>query len=169
MTQDKTTVMVTGINWMGGGIGSIESGLEQLFQNARDELLLTVYSISTRTDLLFDLLDTSLSRGVHTKVIINSFEKQPRGVKELLRDMATRYPHFLLYDFSGGDESDLHAKVIIADRRVALIGSSNLSWRGMVTNYELAVLVEGNAALVASEALDRLFSDEHITQIALDT
>lgn len=107
MNNDKTSILVTGINWMGAGIGSIETAMEHLFQDASDELLLTVYSISTRTDLLFDLLDAALSRGVQTKMVINSFEKQPRRVVKRLRDFVSKYPHFLLHGFSGGDQSDL--------------------------------------------------------------
>ena len=165
MMRDKTSALVTGINWMGGGIGSIESAMEQLFQNAADELLLTVYSISTRTDLLFDLLDTVLSRGVQTKMVINRFEKQPRGVIRRLRDLAETYPHFLLHNFSGDSESDLHAKAIVADRKTAIVGSSNLSWRGMVTNYELAILVEGDTAIAVAQVVDRLLASKNVTRI----
>lgn len=165
MTQSKTNVLVTGIDWMGGGIGSIESAMEQLFQNATDEILLTVYSISNRTDLLFDLLDSALSRGVQTKVIINRFQKQPRAVVKRFQDMVGNYPHFLLHDFSGDNETDLHAKVIIFDRKAAIVGSSNLSWRGMVTNYEMAVLIEGSTVIVAAQAIDRLFASEHVSRI----
>jgi phosphatidylserine/phosphatidylglycerophosphate/cardiolipin synthase-like enzyme len=168
MNNDKTSILVTGINWMGAGIGSIETAMEHLFQDASDELLLTVYSISTRTDLLFDLLDAALSRGVQTKMVINSFEKQPRRVVKRLRDFVSKYPHFLLHGFSGGDQSDLHAKVIVADRKVALVGSSNLSWRGMVTNYELAALVRGDAAGVTAQAVDRLLASENVVRVYSD-
>lgn len=166
MTEEKTNVLVTGIHWMGGGVGSIESAMERLFQSARDELMLTVYSISTRTDLLFDLLDISLGRGVQTKMVINRFEKQPRGVTGRLLDMANRYPHFLLHNFSGDEESDLHAKVIVADRKTAIVGSSNLSWRGMVTNYELAVWVEGETAIIVAQTVDRLLASKTVHRIS---
>lgn len=165
MSSNRTSVLVTGIDWMGGGIGSIESAMEQMFQEASGELLLTVYSISNRTDLLFDLLEAALSRGVQTKMVINRFEKQPYGVSKRLRDLAGKYPHFLLFGFSGGDESDLHAKVVVADRKIALVGSSNLSWRGMVTNYELAALVQDDAAITAAQAVDRLLVSENVTRI----
>lgn len=79
--------------------------------------------------------------------------------------MSGKYPHFFLYDFSSEGWSDLHAKVIVADRSKAVVGSSNLSRRGMLTNYELAVLVEGNAAVTVAKAVDRLFDSENVNRV----
>ena len=37
MTETNLNVVVTGIDWMGGGAGSIESAMRQLFQDAKRE------------------------------------------------------------------------------------------------------------------------------------
>lgn len=150
---------------MGGGVGSIESAMKQLFQNARDEILLTVYSISNRTDLLFDWLEWSFSRGVEDRIVINKFGEPTQFVTEKLLHMATRYPHLFLYNFEGKGWSNLHAKVIVVDRNKAVVGSSNLSQRGMLTNYELAVLIEGAEAVTAAKAVDRLIASANVTRI----
>jgi len=76
MSNDKTRVVVTGINWMGSGIGSIESAVDQLFREARDEIVLTVYSISVQGDLIFEWLEIALNRGVETKMIVNRISEQ---------------------------------------------------------------------------------------------
>jgi hypothetical protein len=52
---------------MGGGAGSIELAMEKLFREAKQEVLLTVYSMSSGADLLFEWLEIALSRGVETK------------------------------------------------------------------------------------------------------
>ena len=67
-----------------------------------------------------------------------------------------RYRHFHLYDFQGEAGSSLHAKAIVVDHRVALIGSSNMSRRGLLANHELALLVDGEVAATAGRALDAM-------------
>ncbi len=34
-------------------------------------------------------------------------------------------------------------KVLVTDRRKAVIGSANMTWKGMVENNELGLLIEG--------------------------
>ena len=49
--------------------------------------------------------------------------------------------------------------LVVAHRHMALVGSSNLSRRGLLNNHELAVLVEGLAAVDVARALDLLLAD----------
>jgi len=77
-----------------------------------------------------------------------------------LRHLGRSYPHLRLYQFAAGNEGDLHAKVIVIDRRLALVGSSNLSRRGLLTNHELALVVEGPAVAEIGRAMDRLLASQ---------
>lgn len=156
MTETNLNVVVTGIDWMGGGAGSIESAMRQLFQNAKREILLTVYSITSGADMLFECLEIALGRGVETKMIINRLKKQPSVIQNKLRYLDNTYPHFYLYDFTTDEYIDLHAKLIVVDRQKAIVGSSNLSKRGLLTNYELALTVEGDTATEIASIVDRL-------------
>jgi len=150
---------------MGSGIGSIESALERLFREAEQEIALTAYTISSGADLLFDWLEAALTRGVQVRLIINRLNDQPPDVVSRLHRLAIAYPHFHLYDFSAEGDADLHAKVVVVDRRLALVGSSNLSRRGMITNYELGVLVEGLVATKIARAIDLLCASQHTVRI----
>jgi cardiolipin synthase len=98
-------------------------------------------------------------------MVINRLEEQPADVVVRLRTLIRKYPHFRLHDFKVEKWSDLHAKVIIMDRQKAVVGSSNLSRRGLLTNYELALLVEGTAATSVASVVDRLLSSEHVACI----
>ena len=158
-------VVVTGTSWMGAGIGSIESAIDDLFRTATDEIILSVYTIGSGTDLLFRWLEGALTRGVQVSLIINALEDQPADVVRRLRDMKDRYRHFHLYDFLGEAGSSLHAKAIVADHRVALIGSSNMSRRGLLANHELALLVEGEAAATAGQAMHALLGSPLVSRI----
>ena len=157
MSETRVSVVVTGTAWMGGGIGSIESALERLFREAEHEISLTVYTISSGADLLLDWLEAALARGVQVRLVVNRLRSQPPDVTIRLQQLATVYPHLCLYDFAPEGEADLHAKVVVVDRRLALVGSSNLSRRGLLFNHELAVLVEGSGVTDVAIALDRLF------------
>lgn len=173
MSETRVSVAVTGTAWMGSGIGSIESALERLFREAEQDIVLTAYTITSGADLLFDWLEAALTRGVQVRLIVNRLNSQPPEVVTRLNRLATTYPHFHLYDFvAEGDadtfaslSTDLHAKAIVVDRRLALIGSSNLSRRGMLANYELAVLVEGPAVADIARAMDTLFASQHAVRI----
>lgn len=152
--------MVTGAAWMGAGIGSIESALRELFERADDEIALTAYSISTSRDRIFELMAGALVRGVRLKVVVNRAATQPRSVMHALRRLAVQFPHLRVFDYRSADpRADLHAKAVVVDRKVAVVGSSNLSHRGWISNHELAVVVRGNSARDVARAIDRIVAD----------
>jgi len=163
--MSKTSVVVTGLAWMGAGIGSIESALERLFTSAEQEITLTVYALGTNPEQVAKWLEDALSRGLSIRMIVNRSEEQPVATISKLKNLASHYPHFQLFRFEGPEKSDLHAKAIVADRKLALVGSSNLSWHGMVTNHELALLVEGKPAAEVASALDKLFHSTFCVRI----
>jgi phosphatidylserine/phosphatidylglycerophosphate/cardiolipin synthase-like enzyme len=152
---------------MGGGIGSIESALEQLFREAKQEISLTAYSLSTGADLLFDWMEAALARGVQISLIINHLNDHPFEVISKLRRFAATYTHLRLYDFLSEGEADLHAKVIVVDHNKALIGSSNLSRRGLLANHEMAVMIQGTAVVNVANAMDRLMQSRDVVRVLL--
>jgi cardiolipin synthase len=141
---------------MGSGIGSIESAIEDLLENAQHEILLTAYSIG-KADRIFDLLESALARGVRVRIVVNRFSEQYDSIQHILERLQKKYPHFHLYPFQpDGERGDLHAKVLVVDRKRALVGSSNLSYNGMILNHELAVLIEGQDASAIGMTIDKL-------------
>lgn len=154
--MSKIRVLVSGLNWMGSGVGSIESAIERLLAEARNEILLTAYSIGN-ADRIFELLGSALARGVRVRMVVNRLSEQHESVQRRLERLRQKYPHFFLLPFEPGEErGDLHAKVLVVDRQRALVGSSNLSYNGMVLNHELAVLIEGKEASEIARVIDRL-------------
>ena len=156
MKEADVKVVVTGIDWMGGGVGSIETAMRQLFQDAKQEILLTVYTITSGADMLFEWLEIALNRGVEIKMVVNRLDDLAPGVVYKLHQFKQSYPHFYLYNFKSDDYVDLHAKLIVVDRQKAIVGSSNMSRRGLLTNYELALTVEGHVATQIASVVDRL-------------
>ena len=158
-------VVVTGTSWMGAGIGSIESAIDDLFRTATDEIILSVYTVSSGADRVFRWLEGALNRGVQVSLVINALGDQPADVVRRLRDIDGKYQHFHLYNFLGEAGSSLHAKAIVVDHRAALIGSSNMSRRGLLANHELALLVDGEPAATAGRAMDALIESPLVSRV----
>lgn len=150
---------------MGGGIGSVDTALEALLDDAHDEVLVVIYAIGYGGVAFLNRLMATASRGVRIVVIVNRFSEQPDEVKGTLHRLARDYVWCDVLDFAPADpEEELHAKAVVADRSRAIVGSANLSRRGLLTNYELAVVLEDEAARDVARAIDALRQDPRLVR-----
>lgn len=157
--MSKVQVVVSGLGWMGSGVGSIESAIDDLLSNARHEILLTAYSIG-KADRIFNLLEAALARGVRVRMVVNRLSEQYDSIQRHLKQLQRKYPYFFLHSFEPDNKrGDLHAKVLVVDRQRALIGSSNLSYSGMILNHEIAVVVGKEEAESIASAIDKLLNE----------
>lgn len=153
--MSRIYLVATGSNLVGRGIRSIQSVMEEMLLEAEDEIIIAAYTISGNLRDFFQLLWKAAARGVRILMIINHIESQPRDVRKILDDLSSEFPHVRIYDFT--DETcSLHMKVVAVDRKKALIGSANLTWKGMVENLELGIVVEGELAETVSRVLEDL-------------
>lgn len=135
----STWLIASGLEFLGSGIRSIEGVLRDLFVSAENRITICVYSLTIASDVLTDLVEDGLKRGVEIVLIINRYSQQHSATRQWVDSLRERYPSTLkLYDFDRPD-SELHAKIVIADARFVILGSSNLSKSGLMLNHELAV------------------------------
>jgi len=167
MSGDRVTLLVTGLELLDPSIRTIDSAVHELVCEAKDEIIIVAYLLTEAALGIIDQLRKSAERGVKITVLINSLEHQERTVIERLK-LLVKYPNVRILSFSDPRGGHLHAKVILADRRRAVIGSANLSWGGMVTNYEVGVLIEGETAWKLATAIDRLIMIKGVRCIASD-
>jgi phosphatidylserine/phosphatidylglycerophosphate/cardiolipin synthase-like enzyme len=154
-------IAVTGRAWMGKGVGSIWTMIEENVLQATDEILSAAYAISKNSPELFDLIEKVLVKGIRVVLIVNRFGSQPDIVRERLLGLNKRFKDFILKDFSPQSTSeDLHAKLLVIDHSVALVGSANLTWKGMILNHELMVRISGKSASEIGKLVDRLSASE---------
>ena len=149
-------VLVTGRYFAGFGLRAIGPVLQELIQSAEVELHLIAYLLTESGAPLIELLEIALERGVKVTFILNEYEGNSAELKSRLRSMAQRHEHAKLLTYNEKESGSLHAKVLVADRKRAVVGSANLSWGGMVTNNEIAVLVEDGSAWELASLIDRL-------------
>ncbi len=133
--------------------GNSREKLIGLIQNARESLLLEQQSMADEE--VIREISTAAQRGVKVTLVGPPNELTDTyyiaGAERLRR--AGVQVKYLLTNF-------VHAKVIVADKRRALIGSINLSGNSLNANRELSVILERDTA---PEAVDAL-----IAQIELD-
>ncbi|MDG7000298.1 MAG: phospholipase D family protein [Nitrososphaerota archaeon] len=160
-------IAVTGNSWIGRGIGSIRTMVRESFASASQDIRLAAYSVNENPEELVRLLENQLIRGVRILLVINRFESQPNQAKKQLRELARRNSNFIIKDFNPRDHrEDLHAKLIVIDREIAIVGSANLTWKGLVMNHELMVRLHGKLAEKIAELIDRLAQESDKIQTA---
>ncbi len=144
--NEKIEIIATGKNIVGYGTRSIQGTIEELFKNAKDEIIIAVYSITGNLVDLYKILSDCASGGIKISFIINRLIEKDTKIIKILRKLSEKYNHVSIYNFTDESNGDLHLKTIIVDRRKAIIGSANFSWKGMIQNHELGVLIEGKYA-----------------------
>lgn len=144
-------LFASGSEGVGAGVRSIETGLHEGLAGARRRIVASVYLLG---EAAFDLPETwiadALSRGVDVVLVVNRWDAQRRVAAAPLERMARADPRLKVWNWDRSDRHDMHAKVVVAGDRIALIGSSNLSGNGLLHNHERAVMVKGEVAAAAS-------------------
>lgn len=135
----RTEVLVTGAAWAGGGRRSIETGLRDLGSSAKQELVGTIYSIAEYPESVTDMLGHSLRNGVTTRLLVQDYAHQRVRARRRLESLRVAGAPLWIYSFVDAN-SELHAKLWVADRRRYLVGSANLSRRAFRSSHELALL-----------------------------
>ena len=161
---DRISLAVTGMGWLGAGVPAVERTLTELLSSAEQEILLTVYSMTPGTGRVWEAIEKSLATGIRCTLVANRIDEQHPDICTMFLGLAARYPGTLrIYDFLGADNRDaLHAKLVIVDRKVALVGSANLTFHGMVSAHELAIVVRGPTADVIASRVDLLLGSRFV-------
>ncbi|AXH93555.1 DISARM system phospholipase D-like protein DrmC [Micromonospora aurantiaca] len=124
--------------------------LVELVGAAGRELLLMTYSAKPYPPLL-EALATAVSRGVDVTVVVETLAGagSALGGAEPAAAFAA-VPGAELWhwpvDQRAADGAKMHAKIAVADRRVLLVSSANLTQSGVVNNIEAGLLVQGGTA-----------------------
>ena len=164
MSQYSVRVVATGSVWIGKGIGSVASAIEELLSGADDEVQIASYALGEARDLL-RLIESCLGRGVRVTMIVNKLRNQPVNTTSRILRLRSRFRHFELMSFDPPESEDLHAKIIVADRSKAIVGSANPSQRGLFRNHEIALVISGEAAEQIADLIDALASARFSTRV----
>jgi phosphatidylserine/phosphatidylglycerophosphate/cardiolipin synthase-like enzyme len=130
----------------------------EVIRGARHRVMVVGYSVTVDANLAglaartIAELGHAAERGAVVTAILN---REPANRAALLKGWPSSQPEptILTWPERPGDpKASLHAKVLIADRRDALITSANLTYHGFEANVEFGVRVQGADA--AAQMLD---------------
>ena len=157
MASDNFEIAVTGNGWMGQGTGSIKSLLKKTFTKTNNEIQIVTYSITEGTGEFFQILENELAQKTRVLMIVNRLNEQNADARKKLVEFVSEYSNFILMNFQPEDKrEDLHAKLIVIDHKIAIVGSANLTFKGMTTNHEIVVKMTGEIAQTVGSLIDRL-------------
>ena len=157
--MNHVQIIGTGLEFIKYGIRSTESVIEEMIQSAKYEIQIMAFVFTSRSIKILQLLEKKAEDGVNITIVINNLNEQEHNIIKLLKYLTVKFsPYVTIIDFNNGSSRQLHAKVVVVDRSTAVIGSANLTWSGMVNNYELGVVVDGSAARKIGSIIDGLVS-----------
>jgi cardiolipin synthase len=146
---------------------SMPSCFAELMHSARSELVVTTPYFVPNDQVLF-ALTSAARRGVDTILLLPK-----RNDSVVVAGTSRSYYHDLvgagvkLFEYRRGL---LHAKTIVVDGRVGLIGSANLDRRSFELNFENNILFadEAFAAALRERQADYLADSDPVTQDVID-
>ncbi|HJU14244.1 MAG TPA: phospholipase D-like domain-containing protein [Candidatus Nitrosotalea sp.] len=150
-------ILATGPEFIGEGVRGTGPVIEEIIGDAQNEIQILAYLFTTSGRVL-SLLESSLRKGIRVTIVINEFEKQNDDIKEKITALINEFSHLKVVNFHKDGGEQLHAKVVVVDRKKAIVGSANFSWGGMTRNYEIGILLEGEGAWKLGKLVDDLTS-----------
>jgi len=154
--MNKVQILATGSEFLKGGVRGTGPVIEEMIKSSEKEIQIMAYVISLHASKFLDYLEEALQKEVKMTIILNRLDEQDEKIKKKIKKMERQYRKLKVINFTDPLGGDLHAKVIVVDRKKAVIGSANFSWHGMSHNYEVGVQIEGDSAWKLGKLIDDL-------------
>jgi len=166
----STQVVWTGPKVEGSFLRATREVVRELLRGAQAELLVVGYWIAARDDsegiieeVIASLAD-AVTKGLTVSFVIDErIRSDGRDNRRVLLSVwpdGVALPKILTWRLPPGDEHlKLHAKLLVADRRDALVTSANLTSYAMERNIEMGVRIVGQPAVDIARHFDLLESD----------
>jgi cardiolipin synthase len=149
-------ILATGQELISKGVRGFEPVMEEAVKSAQKEIQVVAYLITRQALKLVDLLENAAERGIRVTVVVNRLSDQDSLIVARLARISSRYGHFRVLNFTDRKGRQLHAKIVVVDRKKALVGSANFSWGGMFSNYEIGLCIQGRPAWKLATVVDVL-------------
>ena len=169
LEEQKIELVLTGPSTSFVATRKTEQVLLDLICEATREIFIVSF-VAYNWDIIIKELQNAVARGVDLKVLLEaskadggSLDNDPSGI---LRKLV---PNASIYRWSSQSEEfiggKVHAKIAIADEKIAFLTSANLTGYAMEKNFESGVLIRGGEIpLDISKHLDGLIEYKIITE-----
>lgn len=158
---NQPQVLVTGRHWIGvEGSRSIGSVIVEMMSEAQQEIIIVAYRLTVSVVEFLEVLEKALSRGCYVRIIRNVGEVCIPTEEAYLEKLISNYKTLTIWNFKEDTANHtgvaLHAKMVIVDRSIAVVGSANFSRNGMIENHEIAIRLSGHEVKSLAAATDKL-------------
>lgn len=152
----RVEILATGPELIKKGIRGIEPVMEEIIIQASKEIQIMAYVFTSNALHILDLIEQAAKKGIRISIVVNELQSQDKTIISRFKKMTEDFPYVQIFDFTDPKKKQLHAKIIVVDRKKAVVGSANFSWGGMYSNYEVGLLIEGPPAWKLAEIVDHL-------------
>ncbi len=141
--------------------------LEEVIAAARQRLTLVSFA-AYRVEAVVEALRQAASGGVEVHLVLDGGTPAARAFRSLGDAVHIYTWEPTLLDQNHPDHAAMHAKAAIADERVALVTSANLTEHALDRNMELGLLVRGgDVPRALAEHFDGLMKDRVLVPAAV--
>lgn len=157
-SNQLASLAVAGLAWLGAGAPSVEREMIGVARSVRREISLCACSVTPGAMRLLAEVEDVDGQGVRATLLVNSSDSQMPKVQDYPgRSARALGEHWGAVDFSPrGPHMELHARTLVVQRLAALACSTSLSYRGVVSNHELAAVIRGPTAESIASRVDFL-------------
>ena len=156
-------ISVSGSKWNNGRAGDIRDMFYNTLRNDVEDLVqISTFALgqdNEEVNEFFSIIKELLKSEREVKLFVNDDGKScTKYAKGKISSLKERYPEkfFPQYFKSSKKTGILHAKLIVVDRKIALVGSANISRYALSLNHEVMLKISGKAAADLSLLLDDL-------------
>ncbi len=117
---------------------------------------------------LLEALRQTLAGGISIEVVVHAVgspaDPASAALEQLRREALSVQGKLTVFNVKADAGLLVHSKLIVADQSIALLGSANLTNRGLDANFEAGIVVQGHLAAEIALMLARLRSSGLLTQ-----
>jgi len=156
-----------------GSFDNLLTELMEMIKTAETHLwLISPYLSEPAFERLQPALHTAVDRGASISVLTryltygNDDYEFNRTFARCISDDSQISPQLKLYEYVNDETWDtFHAKVVIADRKQAYLGTANVTGTGFMTNLELGVLFKNETVNDLAGVFDSLRNSDYLHEV----
>lgn len=163
-------IAASGSSWSAGNASDIKVMFYNTLRDAKNLIQISTYTLGYDNDEVnefFKIIEERLRSQRCVNIIVNDDGKKNGTcsyyAKKKMTELKKKFPEKFLpqYFKSAKSKKILHAKIVVVDRTVVLIGSANISKSALASNYEIMLKIgkpdePAPAAGIISVMLDNL-------------
>ena len=144
------------MDFLGQRVRGTGPAILEILNRSKDQIHILAYDITSNAVEFLNELELALTRGRKITLIVDGKRIGERAdLRSRFLEWKSKFEYFTFVEFFRDDKM-LHAKVVIADRNVAVIGSANFTAGGFENNYEVGVLLKGKEVRTLASIIDKI-------------